>query len=252
MRIEFANAEREGLDWPSGEVRIGSAADNALVLQGSGIAPYHLRLCRDARGIVMQVEPDAPRVYVNARPVRERALLRAGDVLGIGGVSLRLCEAGDLQGGTGPDLAVAALRAVAGPLSGRVAAVGERLDLGTGGRWPLALGDAADARLAVVREDGRLCLEAGSVPARHPVCVNGEVVARAWLRDGDQIGVGAHRFVLDAGRDGLVAHPRLERFLPHEAALPEDTAGPRGELWWLIFTAALLGLAIATLLLIRL
>jgi hypothetical protein len=36
-----------------------------------------------------------------------------------------------------------------------------------------------------------------------------------------------------------------------EPPLPEETAGPRGEVWWLILTAALLALGIALVLLVR-
>ena len=38
---------------------------------------------------------------------------------------------------------------------------------------------------------------------------------------------------------------------PLPAQLPEEAAGPTGEVWWLIVTAAVLALGIALVLLIR-
>ena len=45
--------------------------------------------------------------------------------------------------------------------------------------------------------------------------------------------------------------PELASF-PCAAPLPEELAGPRGEVWWLIVTAAVLALGIALVLLVRL
>jgi hypothetical protein len=181
MRIEFANAARDGLAWTGPLLRIGQAADNDLVLDDAGVAAHHLSLRRMPGTLVLEVEPGAGRVYVNARPVHERALLRAGDSLGVGKCRLRLCAeatvADDDDAETPEVPLTVALRAVAGPLSGRVMPLDDRLELGPRGHFPLDL--------------------------------------------------------------------------PHEAGLPEDTAGPRGEVWWLIVTAAVLGLAIALLLFVR-
>jgi hypothetical protein len=252
MRIEFANAAHADLTWTGTLLRVGSTADNDLVLRESGVAPHHLWLRQGSGGLRMEVEPGAGRVYVNARPVRERALLRLGDTLAIGECRLRLCAepaataAHEVDAGGAP--LTAALRAVAGPLSGRTVAIGDRLEAGPRGRvateWPAG----SEGTLAIVRRDGGLWLEAGNLP----VCVNGVAAPRTRLHDGDQIAIGPHRFVIDAWTPPrLSAHAAREAFLPHEAALPEDTAGPRAEVWWLIVTAAVLGLAIALLLFVR-
>ena len=43
----------------------------------------------------------------------------------------------------------------------------------------------------------------------------------------------------------------MHSFVPPEAAQPEDTAGPRREVWWLLLTAAAIALVLALLLALR-
>ncbi|KGI78454.1 FHA domain-containing protein [Oleiagrimonas soli] len=246
MRIEFANAERSGIDWTRQVFRIGSAADNDLVLEGAGIAPHHLQLLRDARGLSLTVTPGAGRVYLNARQVRERALVRAGDSLGIGDTRLRLC---DVAQGEAPRIGLAGLRAVAGPLSGRARQIGEHLDLDNTGLWPLGLAHAPDACVSLRREDDALHLRCVHLPESCLLTLNGVPVREAVLRDGDQIAIGPHRFIVDAS-ERVVDTPASTP--GNDAMLPEDSAGPRREVWWLIVTAAALALAIAAFLFLRL
>ncbi len=245
MRIDFANDERPGIEWSRRELRIGSAADNDLVLQGPGVAAHHLRLLHDARGLSLQVMPGAGRVYLNARQVRERALLRVGDNLGVGDFRLRLRR----DGQTDADAAVgaASLRVVAGPLSGRACSIGERLDLCNGDPWPLGLGHAPEACIALIREPEGIRVRSRNLPEAVFLAVNGEVADDLRVGDGDQITIGPHRFVLDACPQ--IAEPAAASMTP-DLPPPEDSAGPRREVWWLIFTAALLALVISILLLV--
>jgi hypothetical protein len=75
------------------------------------------------------------------------------------------------------------------------------------------------------------------------------VVQKTALLPGDQIGVATHRFVLEA--PGMEAEPEIVLDEQTTADLPEAAAGPKGEVWWLIVTAAVLALGIALVLLIR-
>jgi pSer/pThr/pTyr-binding forkhead associated (FHA) protein len=255
MRIVFLHADREAFAWTQPRLRIGAADDNDLVLQTAQMAPHHLCIEQDRRGWVLRVLPDAGRVYVNARPVRERALVRAGDIVSIGDGRLLLCtdespvqrDARALPPGARRS---AALRAVAGPLSGRVAAIGEGFELGPHGRWPLELSQGESATLSLAWRDDLLWLAVREVPARHPLRVNGVVVAMpVALQPGDQLGLATHRFVFDAPAHMQTA---MSEESPAEIdPLPEETAGPRGEVWWLVATAAVLAFGIALMLLIR-
>jgi predicted component of type VI protein secretion system len=254
MRIEFLNAAREDFHWTETQLRIGSAPDNDLVLAANQAAAQHLRIQQDRRGWVLQVLPSADRIYVNARPVRERALLRAGDVVSVG--DCRMLLRADQDPALRPPLSVpeqgrctVALRAVAGPLSGRVLSLEDSLELGPQGRCALELPQGDVASLRIFWDDGQLLLEATQPSERHPLRVNGVGVRRLALQPGDQIGLAMHRFVVEA--PGMEPEPEIAMPEPLPEHLPEEAAGPIGEVWWLIVTAAVLALGIALVLLIR-
>jgi hypothetical protein len=255
MRIEFPHSTRAGFQWNQALLRIGSDAGNDLILAASQAAPRHLLVRLDRRGWVLDVLPDTTRVYVNARPVRERAILRPGDMLSVGDCRMLLCEDEAPAGRTSssmPELerCTVALRAVAGPLSGQVLPLADRLELGPQGKVPLDLPESETATLTIFWRDGCLCMETGqAVQARYPVRVNGIAVQQSVLLPGDQVGVGMHRFLIDA--PGLEPEPEIVMPEPAPELLPEDTAGPRGEVWWLIATAAVLALGIALMLFLR-
>ncbi|WP_329743166.1 FHA domain-containing protein [Dyella sp. A6] len=258
MRIEFTHSARESFSWTQARLRIGSAPDNDLILAADQASPHHLCIEQDSRGLVLRVLPPAGRIYVNARPVRERALLRVGDILSIGTCRMQLCADEDPAVRKLPAIAqrqrcTVALRAVAGPLSGRVWPLRERLELGPDGTVPLELpqGETGSMRISW-RDDGQLVLDTGSqVSSRYPLYLNGCSLKRPLpLAPGDQLGLGMHRFVIDA--PGMQPEPEIVLAEPvARKALPEDAAGPRGEVWWLIVTAALIALIIALLLVVR-
>lgn len=254
MRIEFTHSAREDFLWSQPLLRIGSAPDNDLALAAHQADEHHLRIQQDKRGLVLQVIPNAGRIYVNARPVRERALLRAGDILSVGDCRMLLRSDAELTGRQPLEVpeqgrCTVALRAVAGPLSGRVLSLQERLELGPQGRYPLELPQGETASLRIFWKDHQLLLEAGEESSRYPLRVNGVPARQLALQPGDQIGVAMHRFVLDA--PGMEPEPVIVMPEPVPEPLPEEAAGPRGEVWWLIVTAAVLALGIALVLLIR-
>lgn len=256
MRIEFPLSARAEFRWTQPQLRIGSAPDNDLVIGAQQGAEHHLRIEQDRRGWVLQVLPGGGRIYVNARPVRERALLRPGDILSVGDCRMLLCA--DEDPATRAPLVFAgehrctvALRAVAGPLSGRVWPLSGRFEFGPGrqSNQPLGLPQGESSALVLAWHDVALCVEASLESARYPLRVNGALaVGAVALHPGDQLGIAMHRFIVDA--PGLVPMP-AESVSPEAAStLPEDV-GSRGEVWWLVVTAAVLALGIAMMLLIR-
>jgi predicted component of type VI protein secretion system len=255
MRIEFPNVAREDFHWTQAQLTIGSAPDNDLVLAASQAAAKHLRIQQDRRGLVLQVLPAASRIHVNARPVRERALLRAGDVISVGDCRMLLRADQDPALRSSSILpkqirCTVALRAVSGPLSGRVLPLETSLELGAQGRYPLELPQGEMASLRIHWEEGRLLLEVTQDSERFPLRVNGVIAKSLALQPDDQIAVAMHRFVVDA--PGMEPEPEIVmREPPPAAKLPEETAGPTGEVWWLITTAALIALGIASILLIH-
>src|SRR5215471_11245568 len=83
MRLHFPNKEHADLLVAPGDTTIGAAADNTLVLDRPGIAAHHASLNVGDRGFVLSVVDSSARVHVNARPVREKAILRLGDVISL-------------------------------------------------------------------------------------------------------------------------------------------------------------------------
>ncbi len=254
MRIEFPHAAREDFHWSRPQLRIGSAPDNDLVLAATQTAAQHLCIQHDRRGWVLQVLPHAGRIYVNARPVHERALLRAGDVVSVGDCRLLLCADADPTQRQCPAVTdcgacTVALRAVAGPLSGKVLSVHGQLELGPHGQFPLELPQGESVSLRFAWRDGRLLLQLLQPSASHPLRVNGIRVDSVVLQPGDQVGVAMHRFVVEA--PGMMP----EQEITASAALPARPNGPvrktSGGAWWLILTGALLALGIGLVLLIR-
>lgn len=252
MRIEFVSSARGDFHWSRPVLTIGRAEDNDLVVSEVQVAPRHVTIHRDRRGMVLDVAAGVGRVYVNARPVREKALLRPGDSLSLGDCRMLIRDDDDLETRDRIDptdaRCTAALRPVAGPLSGRLVAIGDRLELGaTHGAMPLELPGNDAALLTVAWEDDELVLDASRVPARHAVRVNGVRTVRAALQPGDQIGLATHRFIVEApgwSAEPVVALPEPEP----EANDDDDAPAPRGDVWWLILTAALLAAGIAVVL----
>jgi len=127
--------------------------------------------------------------------------------------------------------------------------VQDSLELGPQGRCALELPQGDVTALRIFWDGGQLRLEATQPSERHPLRVNGVAVQRVALLPDDQIGVAMHRFVVEA--PGMEAEPEIVMAEPLPTHLPEEAAGPTGEVWWLIVTAAVLALGIALVLLIR-
>ncbi|MEO6968537.1 MAG: FHA domain-containing protein [Rhodanobacteraceae bacterium] len=253
MRIAFVNASREAFQSTGARVRIGADADNDLVLSGAGAARRHLAIVEDRRGLVLEVLPGAPHIYVNARPVRERGLLRYGDTLSVGGCKLMLLP--DTAAADEPALpkpaadaaprpGYAALRVVSGAWSGRLLSIEQRLSLGVRGSPLTGIPQPCHLQAG----DEGLYLDVGDATAM----INGSPRKRAKLETGDQLVLGEYRFVVEApglqARTAALAQPYHE---PVPAPVAIKKRGPRAEIGWLIGTAALLALALVLLLLHR-
>lgn len=252
MRIAFVNSSREPVRSPAGRVRAGSDADNDLVLSGAGIAARHFAIVEDQRGMVLEVLPGATHVYVNARPVRERGLLRYGDALSVGSCKLLLLPDEADAGKAPPSRPLgaeatarpgfAALRVVSGAWSGRLLPIDQNPTFG--GRGSPFTGIAQSCHLQL-GTDG-LMLDAGDAS----VLVNGRPRKRAILEAGDQLVIGEHRLVVEAPGLQAEAVAAMQPPPPDPPAAPIaiETPRSRAEFWWLLGTAALVALIIALLL----
>lgn len=247
MRILGVHPARDPVLCGQGPVQFGSAPDNDIVPVGAGVDPHHAVLAADARGLVLTVRPGCQRVYVNARAVRERALLRYGDTLTLGANKFLVTT--DSAPPQAEDAAASrtdgpvSLRIVSGAASGRALAVAPDLHLGAGTRH---FGELAYG-CRVAQAGGGLVFESASMAPR----INGWHGNRVRLSPGDQIVLGEHRLVVEAPGLEYAAHVASlpPPPAPKPAPPPDDSA--HTEIWWLIAAAAVLAVLIAFFLYFR-
>ena len=268
MRLSFPNGEHADFVVEGGAISLGNADGNTLVLNGRDIAPWHARINVDARGIVLEVLDFAARTHVNARPVREKALLRLGDVLCLGVVAMMLKPDRDdviqtaLPGEEGeeeesPDALPArvVMRGVAGSHFGRAIALRQRLVVGRAADCDIVVDDAQIApHHATVELVGEaICLR--DMGSGAGVLVNGLRLKTAVLHTGDQVAFGRDHFLIEAPGLPLrgeiaLATPTPENAGAQDAAeAPVANANSRGSIWWLIGAAALIALGLSWMLL---
>ena len=290
MRLHFPNKEHDDLLVAHGETSIGSAPDNTLVLERSGIAAHHAALSVGDRGYVLSVIDSNGRVHVNARPVREKAILRLGDVVSLDTLQFMLKPDRDASIRTDVPAAAAitaqptrqstdastrariippkaVLRGVSGTYFGKIVPLRGRLVIGRGSDCDLVLDEPEMSRRHAVIEnsgDGVFLRDLGS---SNGTFVNGVQVRNAVLHPDDQIAFDQNRFLLEA--PGLPSREQAGAVSEHNAPnitqtmravrLPDEDEpakkpvdpGSRNDIWWLIGAAALIGMGIAILLLVK-
>ena len=249
MRVVCFHPARDPAMCGEGPVQIGSAPDDTIILNGAGVEPHHLQVVADARGLVLTIRPGCQRVYVNARAVRERALLHYGDTVTLGTNKFLVTsnvappEVEEVAS-PGASMGEAVLRIVSGAASGQALAVAPELHLGAGSRH---FGDLPYA-CRVARAGGNLVFESDSGVPR----INGWRRNRVRLAPNDQIALGEHRFTVEA--PGLQYARHLASLPPPVEQAPEaldqDESAPT-EIWWLIAAAAILAAVIALFLYFR-
>ncbi|MBC6941324.1 MAG: FHA domain-containing protein [Xanthomonadales bacterium] len=259
MRLSFSNGTHQDVVLHAGGVTLGSAPGNDILLDGKDVSPWHARILADARGLVLQVLDPNATTHVNARPVREKALLRRGDTVHLGyeAVSVRAdSDALDTRvpsAGPSPTpspvAARAALRGLTGANAGRAIGVAQRVIVGSDPAADVVIDDVrvAPRHAAIELIDGGVWLR--SLAAGQGALVNGVVALDARLQAGDQVVFARQHFLIEA--PGLVAESlpaavHAEPLPSAEPAAPESAASGRA-LGWLLGTAALIALALYVL-----
>jgi len=259
MRLSFGNGERADFVMDDGVVNLGSAVGNGVVLGDRDVAPWHARLTVDARGIVLEIMDPNARTHVNARPVREKALLRCGDVLCLGRTAIAIKADADASIATaipGPAASPTApsqppravLRGVAGSHFGKAIGVNPRLVVGSSPAADLVVDDRIAPEHAAIEWHGD-ALWLRDLGSTDGCLVNGIRVRNARLHPGDQVGFGRHQFVVEA--PGLAARGAMPASAADAAeARPANepaAADSSGGIGWLIGAAALIALALVLL-----
>jgi len=285
MRLHFPNKEHADLLIAPGDTSIGAAADNSLVLDRPGIAAHHASLNVGDRGYVLSVVDSSARVHVNARPVREKAILRLGDVVSLDTLQFILKPDRDASIRTDVPAAMASarpddastrarnvppkavLRGVSGTYFGRIVPLRGKLVIGRGSDCDLILHEPEMSRRHATIENSGDVIFLRDLGSANGTFVNGVQVRNAVLHPDDQIAFDHNRFLLEApglpGRDqaliderdapNITQTMRAVRLPGEDDDRPRAAApGPaRNDIWWLIGAAALIGLGIALLLLVK-
>lgn len=219
MRLIFPNGEHATVDYEPGQWGVGSATGGGTRIVLPGLAPLHAVFAGGRKGHWLTV-PGEARVVVNARPVRRLAHLRAGDLICLSGVQVRL-ESTEVP----PPAPAIALRTALDDRARRDHAVLRGLNGDWFGRClPLAglrlLGRAAECELRIdVSEvlprhllfecDGKGWIVRAATPAA-TFRVNGHLVDSARLGPGDQIEVGEQRFLFESAAAQAALLPPVE------------------------------------------
>jgi pSer/pThr/pTyr-binding forkhead associated (FHA) protein len=213
MKLVFPNGEHGQVLLSPGANRIGSAADNAVVLTSPGILPLHCVIHVTANGANLQIPPGGGGVTVNNKPVTDLMSLRPGDAIGIGPVSARyaVVEAARSQpvaeggpdedsGATRVRMAVPkyVLRGVSGALFSKVFPVTGPVVIGRAAECDISVpADEISRRHALVKPtpEGLAVEDLGS---SNGTFINGKRVQHGFLNPGDELRLDAVRFILVA------------------------------------------------------
>jgi pSer/pThr/pTyr-binding forkhead associated (FHA) protein len=284
VRLTFPNKEHADVLIAPGDTTVGSAQDNGVVLTGAGVAAHHASVYVSDRSYVLNViDPKAP-THVNARPVREKAILRLGDIVSLDTVQFMLKPDRDdiIQTKVPPQKPApagvedpsatrtrltppkAVLRGVSGAYFGKIIPIRGRLVIGRGSECDLILDEAEMSRKHAVIEnfgDGIYLRDLGSA---NGTFVNGVQVRDAVLHPDDQIAFDRNRFLLEApgmptrGETEVTSEEPAHNITQTMQAIrmPETPSTPssernRNDIWWLIGAAALIAVGIALLLFVR-
>jgi pSer/pThr/pTyr-binding forkhead associated (FHA) protein len=219
MRLHFPHGEQTDVLLREGETSLGSAASNAVVLKGEGVQQAHASLLLDRRGLTLIVRDGAQSTHVNARPVREKAILRVGDLVSIGNVLVAVKPDSDqyVSGRVPPKSSSeeamsepntetryrmappkAVLRGVSGPYFGKVIPISGRLTIGRGNDCDLVLDEPEMSRRHAMVEATPAGIWLRDLGSANGTYVNGVQVRDAVLYTGDQLAFDRNRFLIEA------------------------------------------------------
>lgn len=212
IRISLPGGERSDLVAGEGVVRVGSAPGSDIQLPtAKGVRPKHAEVHYDQRrGVELKVMEPGAVVVVNGRPVKEKAILRLGDVVVIGQVRLVLKPEVERQDKP-PKLDPAAietklsfapprvvLRGVSGAYFGKVITLKGKTVIGRGSDCDLVLNEPEMSRRHAILENTPQGLYLRDLGSANGTSVNGQLVRDIVLRPGDQVAFDQNRFLVEA------------------------------------------------------
>ncbi|MCB1600955.1 MAG: FHA domain-containing protein [Lysobacterales bacterium] len=269
MKISFPGGERQDFQASEGVLRVGSAADNDIVLPAAKqVLPHHLELrVEPRRGITLSVSDAKASVHVNGRPVREKAILRLGDMIGAGDV--RMVMRPDQDRTEKPPKAASdnetrqrhtpprvVLRGVSGGYFGKVIPLRSKTVIGRGSDCDLVLNEPEMSRRHALIENTPEGLFLRDLSSANGTFVNGTSVRDTVLKPGDQLAFDQNRFLIEAPgylvqmpgdepmNAGQITQVQRPLVIPPPAARAQanEDDGENSAVDWIIMTAAVVTL----------
>jgi pSer/pThr/pTyr-binding forkhead associated (FHA) protein len=236
MKLIFPQGEHAPYDLVEGVVRIGSAVDCDLRIEGTGVAAHHCEIeTREGSATVRAVDPAAATVF-NGRQITEPTELAPGDLLLFGRVGCRIGTAApqpppaseadaqeEMNGHTVLRMAMPKylLRGVSGATFGKTFALTGSMIMGRQPDCDIAIAsDEVSRRHArlTVRADGVAVDDLGSA---NGTFVNDKRVQSAVLRSGDELRLDTVRFQLTTPGSAVSAAKPAVAGAPVEAPRPD-------------------------------
>jgi pSer/pThr/pTyr-binding forkhead associated (FHA) protein len=231
MKLLFPNGEHSQVLLGPGIHRIGSAHDAEVVLRLPEIQPLHAEIHLQGEGATLKVPDGVAGVAVNGRPVSGTLAVRAGDLVGLGPVQMRMVAvekvvptvqravAVDDTSSTRVRAAVPrfVLRGVSGAAFGKTYPVPGQVVIGRQADCDIAVAsEEISRRHAQVRPtaDGLLVEDLGSA---NGTFINGKRVQTGLMRPGEELRLDTIRFLLVA--------PGMEMPTTQRAPAVEGKAG---------------------------
>jgi pSer/pThr/pTyr-binding forkhead associated (FHA) protein len=231
MKLVFPNGEHGQVLLNHGVNRIGTSADNAIVLPVPGMLPVHCEIHITQNGANLQVPQGAGPVTVNGNPIADLMALRSGDILMIGNVQAKfllveVAKSAPVAAGAvaaGPDddsgatrvrMAVPKflLRGVSGSVFSKVFPIIGPVVIGRAAECDIAVtADEISRRHALVKPtpDGLSVEDLGS---SNGTFINNKRVQHGFLNPGDELRLDAVRFIMVApGMEMNTASPQQSK-----------------------------------------
>jgi pSer/pThr/pTyr-binding forkhead associated (FHA) protein len=219
MRVHFPNGEHADVALHQGELSFGAGGMNDVRPAIAGLLERHATLRNDAiRGLELNVLSADAKVFVNGRSVRGRALVRLGDLVFFGPLRTLLKPDSDyrekppeaaMPEQTGNETSLhfvpprAMLRAVSGPLFGKLIVLRARTVIGRGSDCDLVLNEPEMSRRHAMIENTPKGLYLRDMGSANGTFVNGVAVRDTVLKNGDQIAFDLNRFLVEAPGAGV-------------------------------------------------
>jgi pSer/pThr/pTyr-binding forkhead associated (FHA) protein len=260
MKLVFPNGEHVQVLLNTGVNRVGSGADNAVVLSDPSIGELHCEIHVTSTGANLQVPAGGGPVSVNGKPVPDIMALRAGDQIGFGPIIARFAvveAARSVSTGGGPDedsgatrvrMAVPkyVLRGVSGAVFGKVFPVAGPVVIGRAPECDISVhAEEISRRHALVKptQEGLSVEDLGSSNGTY---INAKRVQQGFLNAGDELRLDAVRFIVVA--PGMEMTQQANR---QQAGAPAVAAGNGMSKWVPIMLTAAAVLFMVALLMSR-